>query len=75
MMEDKRCQNFIGGYSCFENLKMIKGDRDVFPNRLSVDDREMIFDGLDDILSDVFREKIWSMIYKRYTAYEDLRNS
>ena len=54
---------------------MIKGDRDVFPNRLSVDDREMIFDGLDDILSDVFREKIWSMIYKRYTAYEDLRNS
>lgn len=28
--EDKRCQNFIGGYSCYENLKLIKERDKVF---------------------------------------------
>lgn len=33
-MEDKRCQNFIGSYSCYENLKYLKGKGDVFENKL-----------------------------------------
>ena len=33
---------------------------------------EIIVDRLTGIISDVFIEKIWSMIYERYRAYEDL---
>jgi hypothetical protein len=66
IMEDKRCQNFIGSGSCLENLNLIK-DRDyLFKNRLTESDKAYIFDGLDGILSDVFIDKIWSMIYERY---------
>ncbi len=32
----------------------------------------MIFDGLETILSEAFRDKIWNMIYKRYKIYENL---
>ena len=72
IMEDKKCQNFIGGYSCYENLQLVKEKKDVFPHRLSAADKDMIMDGLTGIISDVFIEKIWSMIYERYRAYEDL---
>jgi hypothetical protein len=32
----------------------------------------MIFEGLDTILSETFKDKIWNMIYKRYKTYENL---
>ena len=32
----------------------------------------MIFDGLETILSEAFRDKIWNMIYERYKIYENL---
>lgn len=57
LMEDKRCQNFIGSYSCYENLKYLKGKGDVFENKLRENDKDIIFEGLETILSDVFIEK------------------
>ena len=30
------------------------------------------FDGLENALSGVFREKIWQMIYERYKHYENI---
>ena len=74
VMEDKRCQNFIGGYSCYENLKLIKKKRNVFPHKLRREDKDIIFDGLEGIISDVFIEKIWAMIFERYKIYETIRN-
>ena len=74
-MEDKRCQNFIGSYSCYENLKYLKGKGDVFENKLRENDKDIIFEGLETILSDVFIEKIWNMIYERYKVYEDFCNN
>lgn len=74
IMEDKRCQNFIGSTSCFENLRLIgdKSDRQrVFPNRLNKSDREFIFSELDRILPDYFIDKLWNMIFTRYRTYED----
>ncbi len=70
--EDKRCQNFIGGYSCYENLKLIKNKRDIFLNQLHQSDRQFIFDGLEDVLSETFMDRIWNMIYGRYDIYENL---
>ena len=66
VMEDKRCQNFIGGYSCFENLQMIRDRKNVFQGTLKPEDRKRIFDGLEDALPDIFRKKIWDMIWERY---------
>lgn len=72
IMEDKRCQNFIGGYSCYENLGLIKQKREVFNNKLKSTDKDIIFEGLENILSDIFVDKIWNMIYERYKIYENL---
>ncbi len=72
VMEDKRCQNFIGSQSCFDNLKLIENKKKIFKNKLKSSDKDIIFEGLQGILSDVFIEKIWNMIYERYKVYENL---
>ena len=72
VMEDKPCQNFIGGYSCYENLKLIEDKTKIFANKLVESDKDIIFADLQDILSEVFIDKIWDMIYKRYKVYENL---
>ncbi len=70
--DDKRCQNFIGGFSCYENLKLIKNRSEVFVNKLRETDKDYLFDGLEEILSEVFIDKIWKMIYERYVKYENI---
>lgn len=72
VMNDKPCQNFIGGYSCYENLDFIRGKGDLFQYKLKETDRSILFDGLETILSEVFINKIWNMIYERYKVYENL---
>lgn len=75
IMEDKRCQNFIGGYSCYENLDMIRGCGELFHGKLKETDRNIIFHGLESILPEIFLEKIWNMIYARYKIYENFSNN
>ena len=72
VLEDKRCQNFIGGYSCYENLGLIDKKNKLFVDKLHECDKKYIFDGLEDILSETFIDKIWRMIYERYQVYENL---
>lgn len=64
--EDKRCQNFIGGYSCYDNLSLIKNKKDLFPNTLKASDKSIIMKDIDHILSPIFTDKIWDMIYTRW---------
>ncbi len=72
IMDDKKCKNFIGSYSCLENLKLIKRPKEVFAGKLSLGDRDYLFSDLDGVLSDVFLDKIWNMIYERYLIFESL---
>ena len=72
IMEDKRCNNFIGGYSCYDNLKLIQNPSKVFEGSLRQQDRQKIFEDLEDILSGAHMDKIWNMIYERYKVYENL---
>lgn len=72
ILEDKRCQNYIGGYSCYENLGLIKDKSKVFRNKLSLSDRAYIFEDLEGIISDKHMNQIWNMIYERYKIYESL---
>ena len=53
--------------SCVQN-------RNVFPHKLRKEDKDIIFDGLEGIISDVFIEKIWAMTFERYKIYETIRN-
>ncbi|MBQ7615284.1 MAG: hypothetical protein IJU77_09575 [Butyrivibrio sp.] len=72
IMEDKKCQNFIGSSSCKENLKLIRDVRDVFEGELKESDRDKLFEGLEGIMPDVFYDMIWSMIYERYKNLLDM---
>ena len=72
ILEDRKCQNFIGGYSCFENLALISEKKKVFGNKLNLSDKKIIFEGLDSVLSPILVTKIWDMIYSRYKIYEKL---
>ena len=72
---DLPCNNFIGGKSCLENLNLILTRDDVFPHKLMETDKEVVFEGLDRMVSDIFIDKTWEMIYERYMCYENIRNN
>ncbi len=72
ILADKKCQNFIGGYSCFDNLNLIENKKEIFACPLPETKRQTIFEGLSGILSDTFLDRIWQMIYERYQIYENL---
>ena len=72
VMEDRPCQNFIGGYSCYENLNFIKDKQKVFANELKESYRDVLFENLEGILSQKFMDKIWQMISERYKIFENL---
>ncbi len=72
VLEDKRCRNFIGGYSCYENLNLIADKQRVFANELKDSDKDIIFADLQGLLSATYLDAIWDMINKRYKIYESL---
>jgi len=72
VMADKKCQNFIGEYSCLKNLELIQDKKKVFCGELKKSDMELIFQGLEGALSETFIQKTWEMIYQRYAYYESL---
>lgn len=74
VLEDKNCNNFIGEYSCRKNLEYLKGRGNVFSNRLCEADRLILFEGMEDILSETYQGRIWEMISERYKIYEDFQN-
>lgn len=72
VMSDKPCQNFIGGRSTLENLKLIRDKGNVFPAKLEQKHREILFKDLEAVLSEQHREKIWNMLWSRWCEYEKL---
>jgi len=72
IMADKKCNNFIGSLSCQENLDLIDKEHKPINYKLKKSDKKFLFDGLDDILSPIFIDKTWEMIYERYKVYEKL---
>lgn len=72
VLSDKPCNNFIGSYSCLENLSLLDVHNKPLTGKLKKSDKDKIFDGLYGILSDIYIDKIWEMIYERYKIYEKL---
>jgi len=74
ILEDKPCQNFIGGRSTLENLKLAVNKKDIFQTTLKPQDREMLFADLTSVLSHRHLERIWDMLWARWCEYEKLCN-
>lgn len=75
VMKDLPCNNYIGSRSTWENLKLIPSEKMPKLNSLQESDREIIMEGLEDIIPQVLQDKIWEMIWKRWCAYEDFCHS
>ena len=75
VMEDRPIQSFVGSNSAYNNLKLIPATKFPQINKLKLSDKEIIMDGICDILGDELSEKIWEMIWKRWCFYENLCNN
>lgn len=71
ILADKPCNNFIGSFSCRENLELI-GKNKPINHKFTKADKTALFADLENILSPVYIEKIWKMITERYKTYEKL---
>ena len=71
-MDDVPANNFLGTRSLEENLNLMSGFPDVDP--ITIDSRQLLFEGLDGVLPDYHLEKIWEIIWSRWKHYENIRD-
>lgn len=71
VMKDRQTNTFIGSRSTWENLKMIPADNMPVLHALKESDKEILLDGLEDVIPKKLQDKIWEMIWGRWCAYED----
>ena len=69
-MDDVPANNFLGTRSLEENLNLMSAFPDVDP--ITIDSRQLLFEGLEGILPDYHMEKIWEIIWSRWKHYEDI---
>ncbi|MDR0928230.1 MAG: hypothetical protein LBM74_00765 [Oscillospiraceae bacterium] len=74
VMEDKPVQCCIGSSSAWKNLSLIPKEERPALNPLRAGDKEMLLAGLEEALPEAWREKIWEMIWRRWQAYEGIRD-
>jgi hypothetical protein len=74
-LEDKMTNNYIGSRSTWDNLKLIPADCMPKLNPLRENDRDILMEDLDGVISRNLQDKIWNMIWKRWCAYEDFCHS
>lgn len=75
VMDDKRVNNYIGSGSTYENLSIIPKGKIPELNPLKENDKAVLMNDLDGIISQALQDRIWEMIWKRWCAYEDFCNS
>ena len=74
VMRDFPVNNYIGSKSLEYNLSLIPKEYDLQIWKLKIEDQDYIFNGIDHVLSEVHRNKIWEMIWKRWCFFEQVRN-
>lgn len=75
VLQDRPIQSFVGSRSSAENLHLIPTDKLPELRPLEKTDRAKLFADLETILPEVWQDKIWEMIWKRWEAYESFCNS
>lgn len=74
-MEDRTVQCFIGSRSATGNIELIPPEKRPEKRKLEKKDRQVLFDGLGDVLPQTYLNKIWDMIRMRWNYYESLQNN
>lgn len=72
ILADKPCNNFIGSFSCYDNLSLLPKENRPLKGILKPHHKDIIFEDLNGIISEAFINRIWDMIYERYMIYENL---
>lgn len=74
LLSDQRVQCCVGSNSTFENLNLIPRDKLPKLNPLTENDELVLMDGLEEVLPEEWRKKIWNMIWTRWQFYESFCN-
>lgn len=74
ILADTRIQCCVGSNSAFENLKLIPYDKLPKLNPLHVTDEAVLMADLENVLPEIWRKKIWEMIWARWNQYESFCN-
>ncbi|HPF86992.1 MAG TPA: hypothetical protein PK537_02925 [Candidatus Limiplasma sp.] len=74
VMADRKVQSFVGSQSAQANLQLIPHDQLPAFRPLREADKMALLAGLEAVLSQPLRDKIWDMLWKRWRFYEDFRH-
>ena len=74
ILEDKPCQNFIGSRSVYDNLGLIEDKKNLFKGGLKPEHKDVLFEDLRSVISEIHLNRIWDMIWSRWCEYEKLCN-
>ena len=74
VLEDRRVQSFVGSGSTRDNLRLIPGEARTCRGSLAESDRMDLLRDLDGVMPQVWLDKVWEMIWKRWRLYEDFCN-
>lgn len=74
VLQDIQANNFVGSRSLAYNLSLIPSDYVMPIRKLQENDKAIIFNDMDRVLSEQRIEKLREMIWKRWNHYEILRN-
>ena len=72
LMSELPVQSYVGSRSAAENLKLIPANSRPSLRELEERDKKILFSGLDEALPEIYRDKIWEMIWKRWCSYENM---
>ena len=73
-MADLPVQSFFASRSLFHNLELIPKEKLPVFRRLDSSDKDYLFHDLYPFLSGSYIDKIWQIIFKRWSYYETLRD-
>ena len=74
VLADIPVQSFVGSRSALQNLALIPENERPVLRELEERDRALLFRGLNEALPEIYQEKIWDMLWKRWKTYEDMCN-
>lgn len=74
VLKEMPVQCCVGGRLTLENLKLIPKEKMPVLNPLHESDAAVLLEGLEDVLPEEWRMKIWEMVWKRWQVYESICN-
>lgn len=74
-LADRPVQCFVGSRSARENLQLIPRGKRRISASLQETDRTFIFEGLEEALTEAYRDAIWEMLLARWREYESICDS